>query len=534
MTKLADRLAALEESLELVSGRVDPQVEAEARRVVTHATRRLEAGPQTVAALAGATGSGKSSLFNAVSETRLAEHSARRPTTSETLAVSFAATNTELLDLLGVARRHEAEPPTPDLSSLILLDLPDHDSTASAHRAEVDRMVGLVDQFVWVLDPQKYADAAIHQNYLRPLAGHRDVISVVLNQADLLTPAQLGQCLAHLRRLLAADGLPDVPVLATSAVTGQGVAELRARLGQIAEAKLAASSRLSADLRRIAGKLDNELGNAETAQLSKEARSRLTTALGSAAGAGLVVSAVEASVLHRGAKATGWPLVSWLGRLRPDPLRRLRLGRGASPAELEAEVNVRSSLPRRSATTEAQLTSALRLVERELSEGLPDAWRAAVRGAVSGRRDELSDALDSAVVATDLLVPRAPWWWGVVRALQWALIAAVVVGFAWLTLNALLSFAGLPLLSTVPVGAAGGFRLPLPTLLVIGGVAAGLLLSGGSRLALGRAARRSGRRAAKAIDVSVARVAEELVLGPGQAEVDRYAKARSRLNLALG
>ena len=42
---------------------------------------------------------------------------------------------------------------------------------------------------VWVLDPQKYADAAVHDRYLRPLAGHGEVMLVVLNQVDRLAPA---------------------------------------------------------------------------------------------------------------------------------------------------------------------------------------------------------------------------------------------------------------------------------------------------------------------------------------------------------
>ena len=47
-----------------------------------------------------------------------------------------------------------------DLDGLVLLDLPDHDSTEVAHHLEVDRLVQLADLLVWVLDPQKYADAA--------------------------------------------------------------------------------------------------------------------------------------------------------------------------------------------------------------------------------------------------------------------------------------------------------------------------------------------------------------------------------------
>src|SRR5207253_1696815 len=41
-----------------------------------------------------------------------------------------------------------------DLSGLVLLDLPDHDSTETSHHEEVDRVVALADVLVWVLDPQ--------------------------------------------------------------------------------------------------------------------------------------------------------------------------------------------------------------------------------------------------------------------------------------------------------------------------------------------------------------------------------------------
>ena len=53
---------------------------------------------------------------------------------------------------------------------------------------EVDRLVQLVDMMIWVVDPQKYADAALHDRYLRPLAQHADVMMIVLNQADRLDP----------------------------------------------------------------------------------------------------------------------------------------------------------------------------------------------------------------------------------------------------------------------------------------------------------------------------------------------------------
>ena len=70
---LVDHLRALGEAVELCDGRVDPAALAEAKRVVDQADRRLAmSGSATVVALAGATGSGKSSTFNALSGTTLA------------------------------------------------------------------------------------------------------------------------------------------------------------------------------------------------------------------------------------------------------------------------------------------------------------------------------------------------------------------------------------------------------------------------------------------------------------------------------
>ncbi len=83
----------------------------------------------------------------------------------------------------------------------------------------VDRLVSMADVMIWVLDPQKYADAAVHRRFLVPMAGHSDVLAVVLNQADLLDPAQVDDCVADLRRLLDSENLPDVPILVTSAVS---------------------------------------------------------------------------------------------------------------------------------------------------------------------------------------------------------------------------------------------------------------------------------------------------------------------------
>ena len=531
--QIADRLTTLTEILDLAQGRVSSDAEGRARAILAHAPRRLAAGAQTVVAIAGATGSGKSSLFNAVTGTRIAEQGPRRPTTSMTMAASFSASNNELLDLLDVPRRYEVQAPVDGMQDLILLDLPDHDSTATAHREEVDRLVSLVDQFIWVLDPQKYADAAIHKNYLRPLARHREVITVVLNQADKLTPDDLARCLAHIRVLLDDDGLHDVPIIATSAVTGQGIDDLRRRLAKLATGKRAATTRLEADVAVAAKELADAIGRSSTREVSKETATRLNAQLSAAAGVPTVVQAVRSSVKHRGHLATGWPVVKWLSRLKPDPLKRLRLG---TPAENKPEAIeppgglTRSSLPGRSAASESHLSTGLRGMANELSDGMPAGWRDAIFRAVHTSEATLPDQLDRAVVATDLKVDRTPIWWQVIRALQWVLIIAVVAGALWLTLNVLLSYFGLPKVDVYPMGPEGGLQIPVPTIMILGGVLVGIVLSALSGLLIRASANGAARRAKKALHKSVAEVGAQHVIAPAEAEVRRYVQARELLD----
>ncbi|MCB0914014.1 MAG: ABC transporter, partial [Propionibacteriaceae bacterium] len=184
----------------------------------------------------GATGSGKSSTFNALTGLDLSSVGVRRPTTSWASACIWGQEGAEeLLEWLGIPPRHQTMRDSmldtgrqdEALQGVVLLDLPDHDSTEVSHHLEVDRLVVLADLLVWVLDPQKYADAAIHDRYFAPLASHRDVMVVVLNHIDTVPAEKRDAMIADVRRLLAADGLDEVPVIAISARHGEGVDELR-------------------------------------------------------------------------------------------------------------------------------------------------------------------------------------------------------------------------------------------------------------------------------------------------------------------
>ncbi len=294
---LPARRAALAKLVELVGNWADPKALDFAKAVLTRAARRLQlSADHTVTALAGTTGSGKSSLFNALAGLELAQVGVRRPTTTTALACAWDVNAANpLLDWLDIPapcrlaahRTSDAMPSEAtslkDLSGLILLDLPDHDSIHFAHRREVDRLVNLADLLVWVLDPQKYGDATVHERYLRPLAGHAQVMVVVLNHIDQLTDSAAGECLADLRRLLAADGLADLPILPTSTRTGQGLAQLRSLLTERVTHRRALADRISADVDRAVARLATYT-EPDNAKLSSRQRRELLKALRGAAG----------------------------------------------------------------------------------------------------------------------------------------------------------------------------------------------------------------------------------------------------------
>ncbi len=509
MTETLDqRLAALADAASLAEGRLDDELVSPARAVLAKAGVRLGLGVETtVVALAGPTGAGKSSLFNALGHAELANVGRRRPTTSAAAAATWGDGGAELLDWLDVPRRHRLG--GADLDGLVLLDLPDFDSVERGHRLEVDRLVELVDLVVWVVDPQKYADAAWHDGYLRRLARHGEAMAVVLNQADLLDPDAVAACLADLARLLERDGLRGVPVLTASAATGAGLPELRRLLAERVAAREAVAARLAADVDVAAAGFAAACG-APVRKIDRSARTRLVAALEDAAGVPTVVRAVDRAHARSGSLATGWPFARWIKRLRPDPLRRLRLGGDAGES-------VHTSLPPASAVQVARVENAARALAGTAASGLPEPWPALVRAAAGSKEPEVAAELDRAVAGADLHV-RRPRWWRLANALQTGLAAAVAVGALWLL--ALLALDYLRLDDVLPVPEAQG--VPLPTALLLGGAAAGIALAFLTKLVNGAGARRRSRAAARALRKRLEAAAESLVVAPLEQELDAY------------
>ena len=535
---LGERVESLLEAADLASGRLDVLAVEEARRVAKQVDRRLAfAGDDTVIALAGATGSGKSSLFNAISGTRLAEPGLKRPTTSKAMAAFWGPElPTDLLDWLDVPRRHLVQGDDPAFNGLILVDLPDHDSTETAHRQEVDRLVKLVDMLIWVVDPQKYADAALHNNYLKPLAGHADVMLVVLNQADRLTGDQLRQAMRDLRKLLDSEGLGKAQLVAASALTGLGVESLRKTIAAAVKGKHAAAARLAADVARAGHDLREAYGDQRVPQKVPDARARqLNESLAQAAGVDIVRDAVTQSMRHRGALATGWPVTAWLSRFRPDPLRMLHLDRArpAKPGKRQspelAPVTVqRTSLPTAGGVQQARVDTALRELAEGASEGLPPGWSKVVRGATIAHVDRLADELDQAVATTDLAMDRGQGWWKVITVVQWLFFIAAVVGGVWLLVDVALAYMQLSPLPTLMIG-----RLPLPTAVLLGGSLAGVLTGLLARIGVEVGARAKAARAERVLVRSVTDVADRLVVAPVNEELARFNRGREQAARAM-
>lgn len=521
--EVSSRAGALSRAIALGEKQLPPQEVAQAREVLDRVAQRSQIGAgHTVVALAGATGSGKSSLFNLLVGEPVSRIGARRPTTSRTSAALWGSDPaTDLLDWLDIKNRHHVHASMPGyaaLDGLVLLDLPDFDSRVAAHRAEADRVLERSDVFVWVTDPQKYADALLHDEYVSQVARSGAEAIVVLNQVDRLTPEAAQQCREDLQRLLVRDGLPDAHVIMSSTVSTGGGDELREALEAVVQRNNAVQTRLLGDVRLQAQQLSNHVGAPRNRQWSG-LDAELVDALADSAGVDVVLDAVERDYRTEAARRTGWPFTRWSQNLKPKPLSRLGLDRGATQQLSRGDVRValgRSSLPPATPAARAAVEVSTRRVAARASDGMPAPWQDEVYRRVDSHDAGLADALDQAVLSVPLR-GKFPMWWGIASLLQWIFAAVAVAGAGWLLALFVLSF-----VQITPATPKIGGWLPWPLLLLLAGLLLGFLLALLCRALAARGARAARARVENELRAAIDSVARDRILAPMTQVVQRH------------
>ncbi|OFO20691.1 GTPase [Rothia sp. HMSC061C12] len=592
----ARSVASLKDAISYGEGRVPETVLLDAAETLERLSQRRELSTEhTVIGFFGATGSGKSTLFNAIAGQNIALSAPTRPTTSTVQAAIWEAEGSEeLLDWLGIDKRvypqtqalaaegeategngagggvaapNAVTEPAPGLfnrirravggrgemrtrtGGLILLDMPDFDSVTTTNRDLAARMMRYVDVLVWVVDPQKYADAVIHRDFMVPLAASGAQALCVLNQADKLAPAEVPAVLASLTRLLQAEGteahLLAAPI-AVSARTGEGVDVLRDLLAQVAAAKSLSLQRTDAQLHATASQLRTYAGGEGTVlagAYALEAEQKLVKACYTSSQAEQVLQAATASYRRAAGQHTGWILTRWMSRLKADPLRRLHLGqqdetKSTSKAEKSAGMLgsesenapelVASSLPPLSAAQKAGMANAVRQYSKQMANRIDEPWKRSMKEAALSREAELPELLERDMVRIDYGLGRTRAPWVIFNALQWIALLSALVGVAWLTLISGMAYLQIQL---PPAPTPEGSPVPLPTLLLLLGILLGIASAGVGRLLTAMGSRYYARKLRGRLQTGVEKAVQSCVVAPVQQEAKRLNAYRKALDI---
>ncbi|GAA3592723.1 hypothetical protein GCM10022223_04310 [Kineosporia mesophila] len=589
MTDVMGRVAALSAALDYGSPWLPPESVKKTRDRMEHVRHRLDLGTEhTVVALVGATGGGKSSLFNAIARMDIAAVGARRPLTTSPMACVWGDLGSQtLLDWLQVPdeRRMSRESvldadDQAALHGLVLLDLPDHDSTEAVHRVEVDRLVRMVDLMIWVVDPQKYADDSLHSGYLQKLTSHDGVMLVVLNQVDKLSAEEVDTCVTDLRRLLDGDGLARVGIVPVSATRGDGIDELRTLLADVVQDRFAVIERIESDLDIAAEEIAGGLAASEPGGGKPVSQDKLTVDLAAAAGVPALLDVLGADYRRRGKEKLAWAPAVWASRIAASR----RSGTGAAETQLRAETASLKALA--SPAQRPAVRIAVDAMLADNSGSLPERWATEMRtlvalagdpalppedavlpsgaattatpagstGAIAGRElraaaspgrgrhtpafglpvvngrpsyaakpdpDGLARVLDSRLTAVDLRFT-VPFWWHVVQIGQHLLGGVAVVGLLWLALYGLLQLFGQDLPGTLG-------SLPLAVTVGAGALIAGVLLRLFSRWWLTNGAGRRRDELRGRLHDTVAEVAAVRVVAPVRSVLARHRETRQVL-----
>lgn len=194
-----------------------------------------------LAVIGGSTGSGKSTLVNALLRERVSNPGVIRPTTRQPVLVANPGDadwfNSPQV-LPGLARSHGAgdersttlrvvdTPRIPE--GLALLDAPDFDSIDDQNRALASQLLAAADLWIFVTTPARYADQLVW-NFLNDAAGRGIEVVVVLNRLDEKAAETVPD---DLRRMMNDAGLSKATVFTVPFVAELGGEQSSEFLGE--------------------------------------------------------------------------------------------------------------------------------------------------------------------------------------------------------------------------------------------------------------------------------------------------------------
>jgi 50S ribosome-binding GTPase len=501
---------------------------AGAEAVAAEGAERLGIAPDAyVMALVGGTGVGKSTMLNALGGEELSPASARRPTTDSPVAwVAASAVDAvrPLLAHLGIDRPRTHV--RADLERVVIVDLPDIDSLETEHRGIVEGLLPRIDVVAWVTDPEKYADAVLHDDFLRDWMPRLDRQVVLLNKVDRLAPDARNAVARDLALVVRRVAGRDVPVLTTAAVEGEaGITSLRTWLGEAAEAKAIVAARLGAAARAELARLAAAAGVGDSAEplvaqaaqrrAVEDARTEILRVIDLPGLEAHAVAATRARARRRGTGSIGLLTtaiykVSGRERAAADPAGYLRGWRARGG-----------------------LTRAAEVIRRTIADalpGVPPALRARYAAAGEGTDLErrVGDSIDRVVVRhADLEAPSSRFW-PTIGLLQTANTLLLVFAVAWVILWVIarpeVASYDLPLLGPVPA----------PMVLLFTALAGGYIVARLLGLHAGFVGRRWARRISGDLRQAVADVLEAEAFAPlGRIESARTQLARAWRHLAV-
>jgi GTP-binding protein EngB required for normal cell division len=508
----------------IAAGRILELDVERAEAVAREAAERLGIVPDAyVVALVGGTGVGKSTILNALGGEEVSPASARRPTTAFPVAwVARGAVDAvrPLLNRLGVEkpRTHDRE----DLDRVVILDLPDIDSLEAGHRAVVESLLPRIDVVAWVTDPEKYADAVLHDDFLRDWMGRLDRQIVVLNKADRLDPEARATVSRDLQRILPRGPGSKFPeVIATSARDGEdGIQDLRRWLADAAEAKAVVAARLAASARAGLAELASAAGvtSGDHGPLVPEAEQRraidgavhdVLRVVDLPGAERQAIAATRARARRRGTGPFGL-LTSAIYRFSG------RQRKAADPAEYLRNWRGRGGLTRAAELVREAIVGAL--------PSIPPPLRARYAAAGESRDLErrLGTALDRVIARHSDVEAPASRFWPVIGLLQTANTLLLIVAAAWVVLWVIAR----PEVATYNVPILG--PMPAPMVLLFTGLAAGYVLARLLSLHAGWIGHRWGR----GLTGEVRRAVTDVVAADAFAPLARVEEARGQLGMA--